>query len=164
MAAGVQGIHHVGLSVPDLARARHFFVDLLGGTEVIGGFAWADNPFIDAIVGLHGSAAEMFMVRLGNAHVEVFEYRAPRSAPQDPDQGVNRFGYTHFALQVDDLAACAARLADAGCRLHTRPDTSGIVRHDDGRKTGYAAIYCRDWFGNVFELMEVHEDPMMPRV
>jgi len=27
----------------------------------------------------------------------------------------------------------------------------------DGGKKGYAAIYCRDFFGNVFKIMEIHD-------
>ncbi|MDE2302922.1 MAG: VOC family protein [Sphingomonadales bacterium] len=164
MALGVQGIHHIGISVPDLARAREFFIDLLGGIEEVAPFGWRDNPFIDSIVGLPGSAADQFLCRLGNAHLEVFEYHAPSPAPQDPERGVHNLGYTHFALQVDDIAACCARLRAAGIRLHAEPELSGITRHPDGRITGYAATYCRDWFGNVFEIMEIHDCEDMPRV
>lgn len=164
MSRGIQGVHHIGISVPDLARARAFFVDLLGGVEEVAPLSWRDNPFIDAVVGLPGSVADQFMCRLGNTHVEVFEYHQPRSDPQDPDAGVNRFGYTHFALQVDDIAACHERLVAAGIRVHTPPDLSTITVNPDGSKSGYSATYCRDWFGNVFEIMEIHDSPAMKRV
>lgn len=164
MGLGVQGVHHIGISVPDIARAREFYIDLLGAVEEVEPLEWQGNPFIDQIVGLKDSAANQFICRLGNTHIEVFEYHAPRSAPQDPDRGVNNFGYTHFALQVDDVAACAARLKAAGIRLHAEPDLSTITVHPDGRKTGYSATYCRDWFGNVFEIMEIHEAEDMKRV
>lgn len=155
--AGVRGVHHIGISVPDLDKARAFYIDLLGGVEEVPPFSWRDNAFIDAIVGLRNSAAREFICRLGNTHLEVFEYEAPRSEPQDPDRGVHNFGYTHFALQVDDIAAFQERLTAAGIRFHTPADPSMITTHADGRKTGYSATYCRDWFGNVFEIMEIHE-------
>jgi catechol 2,3-dioxygenase-like lactoylglutathione lyase family enzyme len=161
---GVQGVHHIGISVPDIAKAREFYIDLLGAVEEVAPFAWRDTPFIDAIVGLKDSAASQFMCRLGNTHLEVFEYTQPRSAPQEPDKGVHNFGYTHFALQVDDLAACCERLKAAGVRLHAEPNLEAITTHPDGRKTGYSATYCRDWFGNVFEIMEIHEADDMKRV
>lgn len=153
---GVQGVHHIGVSVPDLARAREFYIDILGGVEEVAPLEWQDNPFIDAVVGLKGSAANQFIVRLGNTHIEVFEYLAPRSAPQDPDRGVHNFGYTHFGVQVDDIAACYQRIVAAGLRVHTPPMLEAITTHPDGSKTGYAATYCRDFFGNVFEIMEIH--------
>ena len=164
MGIRVQGIHHIGISVPDAARAREFFVDLLGAVVEVPPISWRDNPFLDAIVGLSGSAADQFMCRLGNANIEVFEYHAPRSEPQDPNEGVNTYGYTHFALQVEDIAACYQRLVEAGIRVHTPPDLSGIVTHADGSKSGWTCTYCRDFFGNVFEIMEIHENDQMKRI
>ncbi|HZU65300.1 MAG TPA: VOC family protein [Novosphingobium sp.] len=164
MAIGVEGVHHIGISVPDLAKARAFYIDLLGGVEEVAPLAWRDNPAIDAVVGLKGSAADQFMVRLGNTHIEVFEYHAPRSAPQEPDRGVHNFGYTHFGVQVSDLKACYERLLAAGIRVHAEPAWDSITTHPDGSKTGYAATYCRDPFGNVFEIMEIHETDEIKRV
>ncbi|MDE2404880.1 MAG: VOC family protein [Sphingomonadales bacterium] len=161
---GVRGVHHIGVSVPDLERAREFYVDILGGVEEVAPLEWRDNPFIDAVVGLPGSAARQFMVRLGNTHIEVFEYASPRSAPQDPARGVHNFGYTHFAVQVDDLAACYRRVLAAGLPVHTPPAFENIVTRADGSRTGYAATYCRDFFGNVFEIMEIHACEDMPSI
>jgi catechol 2,3-dioxygenase-like lactoylglutathione lyase family enzyme len=160
----VQGVHHIGISVPDIAKAREFYIGLLGGVEEVAPMEWADNPFIDEIVGLDKSAAQQFMCRLGNTHVEIFEYSQPRSAPQETNKGVHNFGYTHFALQVDDILAVHARLIDAGIRVHAPPSMEGITIADDGSKRGYASTYCRDWFGNVFEIMEIHEAEDMKRV
>jgi catechol 2,3-dioxygenase-like lactoylglutathione lyase family enzyme len=163
MGVGVQGVHHIGVSVPDIAKAREFYIDLLGAVEEVAPLSWSDNDFIDEIVGLKGSAANQFMCRLGNTHLEVFEYLAPRSDPQDPDRGVNKFGYTHFAVQVDDLRGCYDRLVAAGIRIHREPAWETIQVAEDGTKTGYAATYCRDFFGNVFEIMEIHpNDEILP--
>lgn len=156
---GVQGVHHIGVSVPDLAMARRFYIEILGGVEEVEPLSWRDNPYFDAVLGLPGSQANQFMVRLGNTHIEVFEYLSPRSEPQEPDRGVHTFGYTHFALQVDDIAACHQRVLDAGLRVHAPPMLEAITTHPDGSKTGYAATYCRDFFGNVFEIMEIHPNP-----
>jgi catechol 2,3-dioxygenase-like lactoylglutathione lyase family enzyme len=156
MGLGVQGVHHIGISVPDLAKAREFYIDLLGAVEEVEPLSWSDNPFIDEIIGLKNSAANQFMCRLGNTHLEVFEYHTPRSDPQDPNRGVNNFGYTHFGVQVDDIQACYQRLLAAGIRVHA-PPADTITTHPDGSKTGYSATYCRDFFGNVFEILEIHE-------
>lgn len=164
MTLGNQGIHHIGVSVPDLEKAREFYIGLLGAVEEVPPLEWTSNPFIDAVVGLEGSAARQFMCRLGNAHFEVFEYSSPRSPDQDPGKGVNNFGYTHFAVQVDDILAVYARLLEAGIRVHTPPSMAGITIAEDGSKRGYAATYCRDWFGNVFEIMEIHESDEIKRV
>lgn len=157
MSIGVQGVHHVGVSVPDIARAREFYIDLLGAVEEVRPFSWAQgNAFIDAIVGLKDSAAHQFICRLGNAHIEVFEYTSPRSPSQEPDKGVNNFGYTHFALQVNDIRAVYERMLAAGIRFHTPPDYSTITTDAEGAKRGHSATYGRDFFGNVFEIIEIH--------
>jgi catechol 2,3-dioxygenase-like lactoylglutathione lyase family enzyme len=158
MSRGIQGVHHIGVSVPDIAKARTFYIDLLGAVEEVAPMEWASNPFIDTVVGLNDSAAKQFMCRLGNTHIEVFEYLSPRSVEQDPDKGVHNFGYTHFALQVDDIRATYERMLDAGIRFHTPPAYTNIVTEADGHKTGYCATYGRDFFGNVFEIMEIHAD------
>lgn len=164
MSIGAKGIQHIGVSVPDLDKARAFYLDLLGAVEVGPPLEWRDNPFIDEVIGLKGSAARQFMCRLGNAHIEVFEYSAPEPQKQDPDRGVNHHGYTHFAVQVDDVQACYARLLEAGIRVHAPPSMEGITVDDEGRKHGYAATYCRDFFGNVFEIMEIYDDPQIRAV
>jgi catechol 2,3-dioxygenase-like lactoylglutathione lyase family enzyme len=158
MSRGIQGVHHIGVSVPDIAKARTFYIDLLGAVEEVAPMEWAGNLFIDTVVGLNDSAAKQFMCRLGNTHIEVFEYLSPRSVEQDPDKGVHNFGYTHFALQVDDIRATYERMLDAGIRFHTPPAYTNIVTEADGHKTGYCATYGRDFFGNVFEIMEIHAD------
>lgn len=156
---GVIGVHHIGVSVPDLDKAREFYFDILGAVEEVEPLNWADNPFIDRIVGLEGSAARQFFCRLGNVQIEVFEYSAPRQAPLAPGRGVNEYGYTHFAIQVEDLEAVHERIVAAGLPVHAPPDMSSITVDADGTKHGYSGTYCRDFFGNVFEILEIHETP-----
>jgi catechol 2,3-dioxygenase-like lactoylglutathione lyase family enzyme len=156
---GVIGVHHIGVSVPDLEKARAFYLGILGAVEEVEPLTWNDNPFIDKVVGLEGSAARQFFCRLGNVQIEVFEYSAPKQAKQDPRRGVNEYGYTHIALQVEDIAAVHERIVAAGLPVHTPPELSTITVGDDGSKQGYSGTYCRDFFGNVFEILEIHETP-----
>lgn len=159
----IMGVHHIGVSVPDLAKAREFYIDILGAVAEAAPLSWSDNPFIDSVVGLEGSAANFFFCRLGNIQIEVFEYSAPKQAPQDPRRGVNEYGYTHFALQVEDIAAVHQRIVAAGLPVHAPPELSTITTDENGRKHGYSGTYCRDFFGNVFEILEIHETPeIMP--
>lgn len=158
---GVLGIHHIGVSVPDLAKARKFYIDILGAVEEVAPLEWSDNPFIDEILGLEGSAARQFFCRLGNVQIEAFEYSAPRQAPLQPRRGVNEYGYTHIALQVEDVTAVHERIVAAGLPVHTPPDLSTIMIDAEGTKHGYAGTYCRDFFGNVFEILEIHQSEDM---
>ena len=154
---GIIGVHHIGVSVPDLDKAREFYFDILGGVEEVPPLEWADNPFIDSVVGLKGSAARQFFCRLGNVQIEVFEYSAPKQAPLDQRPGVNEYGYTHFAIQVEDIAAVHERIVAAGLPVHTPPAIEAITTDESGVKHGYTGTYCRDFFGNVFEILEIHQ-------
>ena len=156
---GIVGVHHIGVSVPDLVKAREFYIGILGAVEEVAPMQWADNHFVDAIVGLDGSAARQFFCRLGNLQIEVFQYDAPRQAPQNPSRGVNEYGYTHIALQVEDVAAVHERIVAAGLPVHAPPALEAITIDGDGVKRGYTGTYCRDFFGNVFEILEIHETP-----
>lgn len=159
MKAHLEGVHHFALSVPDIDVARRFYVDLLGA-EIISEVTWeAGNPWVDAIIGVPDTAARTFIARLRNIQVEIFEYLAPEQPAADPNRPVHLHGYTHVGFQVDDVQATYERMTAAGLRFHTAPDLSTITVDEDGRKTGFAATYGRDFFGNVFEILEIHPNP-----
>jgi len=46
------GVHHVSVSVPDIEKAREFYIDLLGAQELSAVEWGAGNDFINEIVGL----------------------------------------------------------------------------------------------------------------
>jgi len=151
------GVHHVSVSVPDIEKAREFYIGLLGAKE-LSAVEWdAGNDFINEIVGLPDCSGKQFIARLANTYVEVFEYTTPRSPPQDPRRPVNLNGYTHFGLQVDDIDAVYERMLAAGITFHTQPRHSGGAEIENGRKVGFKSTYGRDFFGNVFELIEIND-------
>lgn len=121
----------------------------------------AGDPVIDEIVGLKGSAAKQFFCRFGNLQSEVFEYSAPMQGPLNPSRGVNEYGDTHIAMQVEGVAAVHARIVAAGLTAHTPPDLSAITIDEHGNKRGYTGTYCRDFFGHVFEILEIHQSDTM---
>ena len=149
----VTGVHHAALSVPDLETARRFYVDLLGG-EKLSEVNWdRGDALIDEIVGLKDSAARSEMIRIGNLHVELFEYSAPDQPEADPRPPANRYGYTHLGFQVTDIHAVYDRMVAAGLEFHREPFHAG-----DAPGQGYWATYGRDFFGNIFELNQFMEN------
>jgi catechol 2,3-dioxygenase-like lactoylglutathione lyase family enzyme len=162
MMPSVKGIHHVAVSVPSLEKAREFYRDILGLKEVSCSEWQPGNAFIDEIVGLRDSSGRTAMYRAQNAYIEVFEYRTPaQSASQDPRRPVNEYGYTHFGIQVEDIQSVYQRLLAAGLTFHTPPLDTGPSSASNDRP-GLAATYGRDFFGNVFELLEINEGGGVP--
>ena len=89
--AKTNGAHHVGLTVPDLAEARAFFIDALGFGQV------GEVPDYPAVFLSDGS----IMITLWQA--------------EDPDAAVPfdrraNIGLHHLALRASDLAGLAAEL------------------------------------------------------
>jgi len=144
----IRGIHHMALHTPNLDRMADFYARAFGFTPACKPYGWADSPFVDSIIGVPGSAARTIMLRAGNVYLELFEYSAPPprgGAPLRP----NDHGYTHFAVDTDDIEADYARLRAAGM-IFTRdvPDDMGGIR----------AVYGKDPDGNVIELQQLTPD------
>ena len=105
-----QGAHHIGLTVPDLARTRTFFIDTLGFSQV------GEVPDYPAVFMTDGTT----MITLWQAN--------------DPETAVafdrkNVIGLHHFALKVADgeaLAALHGRLAEtADVEIEFAPESLG---------------------------------------
>jgi catechol 2,3-dioxygenase-like lactoylglutathione lyase family enzyme len=142
-------MHHVAVSTHDLDR----FIDHYHrwfGFERAGAGAWEPgNNRIDTMVGLKDSSARYAMIRLGNLHIEVFEYGSNQPQPVRPrmcDRGI-----THLCLYCDDVMAEYERLSALGMEFNCPPGGSGMTR----------ATYGRDCDGNVIELLQI-VDPACP--
>ena len=130
----VNGIHHVGLTVGDLDRARWFFEEVLdlplrdAGDDA--------SPAIDRIVGMTDVRLRYAEYDLGAGQVlEVLAYVAPEGTPLT--QEVNDPGSAHLALEVDDIQEAYARLVEHGVAVRSAPV------HDRGpRDGGRAAVAC----------------------
>lgn len=141
----IVGIHHVAISVPDMAEAKRFYMDVLGFTEAFAGDWDGTRPEADRVIGLDDTSTEMKMLRGPNIYLEVWCYRRPEPAALDPGYSPADHGITHFCLQVSDLDAEYDRLSGGGMTFHGPPVELGETR----------SIYGRDPFGNIIELYEV---------
>lgn len=141
----ILGLHHVAVGVPDLEAGLAFYVEVLGA-ELVFRSHLAQRPDADRVIGIEGIEADIAMVRLGAAHVELWTYRSP--APEDLRSPANALGYPHIALSVRDIHAEHARLSAAGMTFVGPPVDLGRSR----------AVYGRDPFGNLIELYELLDD------
>lgn len=140
----IRGIHHTAFSTPDLDRALHYYVDLVGA-EVISCGDFGDSPVVDAIVGLKNAKGRAAMLRLGNSNIELFEYHTPKGAPQKDNRPASDHGLTHICLEVTDVDAEYERMVAAGITFHCPPQDMGELK----------ATYGRDPDGNIFEILQV---------
>ena len=144
----IRGIHHAALVVDDLDAAVAFYGALLG-MEIVERDTWRTPSLeIDGAVGLEGSSADGVMLRGLNSYLELWVYHAPAKYGPDPGTlGAHERGLRHLAIEVDDVPTALARVIELGGTTTGEP-----LELDDA---GAAAVYCRDPFGTILELMSV---------
>jgi catechol 2,3-dioxygenase-like lactoylglutathione lyase family enzyme len=135
--------NHVGISVSDIERSIAFYGEMLGLAQLCEVFPFGGDQF-ETIMDLPGAHGRMCMIGNGSLQLELFEFAG--SAAKDPNYPVSDRGYSHFGVEVEDIAATYAKLRAADVRIHSPVQTfaGGGVR----------AAYCRDPDGNVFEILQ----------
>lgn len=111
-----QGVHHLGLTVPDLERTRDFFVEVLRFEQI-------------------GEVPDYPAVFLSDGSVMLTLWQAEDPASAAPFDRKRVVGLHHFALQIADAAALEGlhkRLVEASdveIEFAPEPLGSGPTRH-----------------------------------
>jgi catechol 2,3-dioxygenase-like lactoylglutathione lyase family enzyme len=149
---GIQGMEHVGLTVPNLQEACDFFEKVLGA-EVL--FTAATNfkhdtgEWMAEHLNVHPRAAitEFRYVRMKNGtNLEIFQYTSPDQktvTPKNSDVG----GY-HLAFYVDDIKAAVKYLKDNGIRVLGEP-----TAYTEGPNLGLTWCYFLSPWGLQLEVV-----------
>ncbi len=140
----IRVLNHIGVHVRDLDRMAAFYREAFGFAAVAEELSWRDNPKIDRMIDVPGSAARMLMLRTGNCYLELFEYSAPEGGSTRPLDPFDK-GYTHLCIEISDFASEFERLKGLGMTFGS-PEPNETARA--------IAIYGRDPEGHLIELME----------
>lgn len=138
-------IHHIALSVHDLAGTARWYQTMLGFTE---------RMRIDHPPGGEGEDGFMIMLQAGGILLELI--RIEDSAPNPQafvsfyDSG-NRRGYVHGSFKVPDAHASMRGLAEMGVRVQKHVPAS-FFRNENGQATGNKLAWFWDPEGNLFQL------------
>lgn len=141
----IRGIHHIGINCRDMERMTRFYCEAFGFEPIDkDGFAWADEPVMDHIVDVKGSAAKGRMLRAGQCYIEMFQYLEPAPRSDEPLRPFDR-GYTHFCVDVTDIETDIAHLTACGMTFNNREFVDvGHVK----------TLYGYDPEGNVIEIQQ----------
>lgn len=126
----IETLHHVSLSVTDLARARRFYGDVLGLTEI-------ERPSFD----FPGA-----WYQLGDRQLHIIVHTIPLSL-RGTTEIDSRDG--HFAIRVQNYRQTLEHL-----RAHDVP-----VRESPRNPTPWAQLHITDPDGNVIELNAEGDEP-----
>ena len=144
----IRGIHHVAIHTKNFEGICAFYKEAFGFVPVVDEIHWSDNEFFDSVIGLTGTAGRLVMLKANNMYLEVWEYSSPPGLQLDP-LNPNDLGYTHFAVDTDDIEEDYERLIAAGMTFHrTVPDYVDGIR----------AVYGRDPDGRLIELQQAAPD------
>ena len=146
---GLSGVDHIGFTVPDLAEATRFLVDVLGCEYLysLGPFQH-DDDWMTEHLGVDARAVmrRLHFFRCGTAAIfEVFEYEAPnqrRELSRNSDHGGH-----HVALYVEDLDTAVDYLHRQGITVLGEPTVSR------GPSEGQRWVYFLAPWGMQFELV-----------
>jgi glyoxylase I family protein len=156
---GLTGLDHIGLTVPDLAQAREFFVDVLGCEYMYMLGPYQDEGhWMSEHLGVQDRAVMRrlhFFRFAGRAVFEVFEYEAPDQRTRPPRN--SDVGGHHVALYVEDLDAAVAELRERGLRVLGEPTAS------KGPSLGQRWVYFLSPWGMQFELVSYPEGKAFDR-
>lgn len=140
----IRGIHHIGMNCRDLDRMVRFYQEAFGFEAVDDGFGWADEPMMDHIVDVPGSASKGVMMRAGQCYIEMFQYSAPPPHSDRPLKPNDR-GYTHFCIDVTEMEKDIEHLRACGMTFNDRDFVDvGHVK----------TLYGYDPEGNVIEVQQ----------
>jgi catechol 2,3-dioxygenase-like lactoylglutathione lyase family enzyme len=143
------GIHHVGITVPDLDRAIEFYTEVLGLPLFDPPSPVFDHAELGPAVGVPEAALRQVNLACGDSIIELLEYTNPPEASPTAVRADER-GAAHLAIHVEDAAATKEELEAAGVEF-----LSAINVVDEGVLAGWRWVYFRDPFGILLELVEV---------
>jgi catechol 2,3-dioxygenase-like lactoylglutathione lyase family enzyme len=149
-----QGVHHVGITVPDLEEAERFFMELLGCSLFYreGPFRDDDSDSMSVELGVDARATLRTSVltdRSGTL-IELLQYDLPSGSATEPPANSSNSA-CHLALTVDDIDRAVAHLrVIPGVELLRGPATT-----EGGPSDGMRWIYCAAPWGLTLELVQL---------
>lgn len=136
---GMRGVNHIGLTVPDLAQAEGFFVDVLGCEKAtsFGPFRDDTGSFMQDLLAVDPRAVveEITLLRCGfGSNIELFQYTAPDQTTVTARN--SDIGAYHIAVYVDDIAVAADYLKSKGIKT-----LMGPLPVSEGPAAGQSILY-----------------------
>jgi catechol 2,3-dioxygenase-like lactoylglutathione lyase family enzyme len=154
---GLEGMDHVGITIPNLDEGVAFYSQLLGATEIfrLGPFDAREFDQVDgkdwaeAHVNVVDARFTIAMLEYAKgSRLELFQYDRPTDRPTSPPKNSDLGGH-HIAFKVTDLDAVLALRETYSLRF-----MAGPIEITEGPAAGQRIIYVLDPWGNQLELVE----------
>jgi catechol 2,3-dioxygenase-like lactoylglutathione lyase family enzyme len=132
------GVGHAGIVVLDLAKAKAFYGDLLGGGAQTADAPWLKGDFYDSVVGGHGNVMRVYDESFAEASAPTFHLNFALIEFQNRKQPVATYDITdigvgYVGFEVVGLDALLMRAKAAGAKVVSEPGV--VAMHDGTRET-----------------------------
>lgn len=141
----IKGIHHTGISTPDIDRLMEFYCGLLG-FEFVTELNWTPAPEVDQVMDAKDVAGRAVMLRAGNAYLELLQFSSPPPKAREGKRSLIDHGISHFCINVENLDFEVERLSAKGVKFNAPPMETGMP---------FRLTYARDPDENSIEFMEI---------
>jgi catechol 2,3-dioxygenase-like lactoylglutathione lyase family enzyme len=145
-----RAVEAVGFTVSDMDRAIEFYSSVLAFRKV-SDVELAGESF-EHLAGVFGARVRVVRMQLGDEHIELTEYLAPRGRPIPVDSRSQDRWFQHVAIIVSDMDRAYAQL-----RAHkVQHASTGPQRLPDWNRNagGIEAFYFKDPDGHTLEILE----------
>jgi catechol 2,3-dioxygenase-like lactoylglutathione lyase family enzyme len=146
----IKAVDSVGLTVSDVDRSAEFFSRVLSFEKV--SEVEVTGEAYEHLQGVFGLRMRVVRMRLGDEHIELTEYLAPRGRPIPADARSHDHSFQHIAIITSDMAQAYQWL-----RKHkVEHASSGPQRLPDWNKNagGIEAFYFKDPDGHALEILQ----------
>ena len=145
MAFTVSGIHHIGLTVKDIATSVEWYSRMFG--LVAGPVNHDEGEETSTALQVPGTVLSYSMVQIGSTRIEFLQYHEPPGRVFDRTNG--DIGTAHVCFEVDDMDAAYESLTANGAVFNAPPGTieGGVMR-------GTRWAYLRDPDGIQLEILQ----------
>lgn len=144
------GLHHVGLTVPDMEQAVTFFRNVFGAVTIMEcGSVDVDDTFMLRYLGVPGGAkiVDQRMIQIGRGgSLELFQYAGV--IEENPIKYNSEAGAMHIAFEVEDAFAAAERLKADGVDV-----LEGPTLIEGGPMDQLVWMYLRAPWGQYLEIV-----------
>ena len=147
-------IDSIGMTVSDIDRSVDFYTHVLefqpeSDREVLG-------DSYERLFGVFGLRVRVVRLRLGDEHLELMQFLAPRGRPIPAGLQANDRAFQHIAIVVSDMAGAYARLR----RFKVEYASTGPQRLPDWNRNagGIEAFYFRDPDEHYLEVLAFPSD------
>jgi len=150
----VRATDAVAVTVSDMDRSVDFFTRVLTFEKVWDAeVAGADY---ERLQGVFGARLRVVRLRLGEEHIELHEYLAPKGRPVPPDARSNDRAFQHVAIIVRDMAEAYARLREFRV-THASTGPQKLPAYITAA-AGIEAFYFKDPDGHALEVLAFPPD------